>query len=78
MRGKTILYSIVEITSCKCLVAGSHRLVSACLIFNVADVQLGVLFISHRMFSPFLHFLHCDCSVHSYSESKLLFCFEFT
>ena len=49
MRGKTILYSIVEIAW---HVAGNHRLVSAYMIFNVADVKLGVLFTSHHMFSP--------------------------
>ena len=49
---------------------------SACMIFKVADVKLGVLFISHHMFSPFLRLLHCDCWVHLYSAGKLPFVFE--
>ena len=75
MRGKTILYiqHCRNCLACKSLAAGGRRLVSACLTFNVADVKLGVLFISYRMFSPFPHFLHCDCLVHSYSAGKLPF-----
>ena len=38
---------------------------SACVIFNAANVKLGVLFNSHHMFSPFPHLLHCEllCSL---------------
>ena len=47
---------------------------SACLIFNVADVKLGVLFISHHMFFLSFSLYTVNCGVHSYSACKLPFC----
>ena len=44
------------------------------MIFNAANVKLGVLFNSHHMFSPFPTCCTVKRCVHSYSGGKSPFC----